>query len=59
MVRDTPPSQDALTNKLGSPTLNNIGDMHQTGSGKDKLNEGRRDGQCDYYVPPKVLLGHN
>ena len=24
----------------------------------DGLMDGRRDGQCDYYTPPKVPLGH-
>ena len=35
--------------KIGIPTSNNIGDMHRTRSGTD--------GQCDYYMPPKVPLG--
>ena len=35
--------------KFGIPTLKNIGDMHRTRSGTD--------GQCDYYMPPKVPLG--
>ena len=35
--------------KFGIPTSKNIGDMHRTQSGTD--------GQCDYYMPPKVLLG--
>ena len=33
-------------------TSNNIGDMHRSGT------NGRADGQCDYYMPPKVPLGH-
>ena len=36
--------------KFGIPTSKNIGDMHRTRSGTD--------GQCDYYMPPKVPLGH-
>ena len=35
--------------KFGIPTSKNIGDMHRTRSGTD--------GQCDYYMPPKVPLG--
>ena len=38
-----------LHTEFGIPTSKNIGDMHRTLSG--------RDGQCDYYVPPKVPLG--
>ena len=40
--------------KFGIPTSKKIGDMHRTQSGTD----GRLDGQCDYYMPPKVLWGH-
>ena len=36
--------------KFGIPTSKNIGDMHRTRSVTD--------GQCDYYMPPKVPLGH-
>ena len=39
--------------KFGIPTSKNIGDMHRTRSGTD----GHTDGQCDYYMPPKVPLG--
>ena len=35
--------------KFGIPTSKNIEDMHRTQSGTD--------GQCDYYMPPKVPLG--
>ena len=35
--------------KFGIPTSKSIGDMHWTRS--------RTDGQCDYYMPPKVPLG--
>ena len=35
--------------KFGIPTSKNIRDMHWTRSGTD--------GQCDYYMPPKVPLG--
>ena len=35
--------------KFEIPTSNNIGDMHRTQSGTN--------GQCDYYMPPKVPLG--
>ena len=35
--------------KFGIPTSKNIGDMHRARSGTD--------GQCDYYMPPKVPLG--
>ena len=35
--------------KFWIPTSKNIGDMHRTRSGTD--------GQCDYYMPPKVPLG--
>ena len=44
--------------KFEIPTSKNIGDMHWTGSRTDGLMDGRRDGQCDYYTPPKVPLGH-
>ena len=43
--------------KFEIPTSKNIGDMHWTGSRTDRLMDGRRDGQCDYYTPPKVPLG--
>ena len=36
--------------KSGIPTSKNIGDMHRTRSGTD--------GQCNYFMPPKVPLGH-
>ena len=36
--------------KFGFPTSKNLGDMHRAGSGTD--------GQCNYYMPPKVPLGH-
>ena len=39
--------------KFGIPTSKNIGDMHRTRSGTD----GGTDGQCDYYMPPKVPFG--
>ena len=39
--------------KFGIPTSKNVGDMHRTRSGTD----GQMDGQCDYYMPPKVPLG--
>ena len=39
------PKMDPNT-KFGIPTSKNIGDMHRTRSGTD--------GQCDYYMPPKV-----
>ena len=35
--------------KFGIPTSKNLGDMHRTQSGTD--------GQCNYYMPPKVPLG--
>ena len=35
--------------KFKIPTSKNIGDMHRTQSGTD--------GQCDYYMSPKVPLG--
>ena len=35
--------------KFGIPTSKNIGDMHRTRMGTE--------GQCDYYMPPKVPLG--
>ena len=43
--------------KFGIPTSKNTGDMHRTGSGTDRRIEGRMDGQCYYYMPPKVPLG--
>ena len=43
--------------KFEISTSNNIGDMHWTGSRTDGLIDGRRDGQCDFYTPPKVPLG--
>ena len=72
IVRDTPPSKDASRlrggspnrggsidekkrkekrprTKFGSPTSKNIRDIYRTRS--------RTDGQCDYNMPPKVLLG--
>ena len=36
--------------KFGIPTSKNIEDMH-------RHEGGRTDGQCDYYMPPKVPLG--
>ena len=44
--------------KFGIPTSKNIGDMHRTGIGTEGLTDGRRQGQCDYYMPPKSPLGH-
>ena len=38
-----------LHTKFGIPTSKNIGDMHPTQRGTD--------GQCDFYMPPKVPLG--
>ena len=38
--------------KFGIPTSKNIGDMDRTGK-----RDGRTDGQCDYYMPPKVQFG--
>ena len=38
--------------KFGIPTSKNIGDMDRT-----RKRDGRTDGQCDYYMPPKVPLG--
>ena len=35
--------------KFGIPTSKNMGVMHRTRSGTE--------GQCDYYMPPKVPLG--
>ena len=35
--------------QFGIPTSKNIGDMHRTRSGTD--------GQCDYYMPPKISFG--
>ena len=46
--------------KFGIPTSKNIGDMHQNQSeiGAEGLVDGRRQGQCNYYMPPKSPLGH-
>ena len=38
--------------KFEIPTSNNIGDMDRT-----RKRDGQTDGQCDYYMPPKVPLG--
>ena len=38
--------------KFGMPISKNIGDMDRT-----RRRDGRTDGQCDYYMPPKVPLG--
>ena len=38
--------------KFGIPNSKNIGYMHRTRSGMDGLTEG----QCDYYMRPKVPL---
>ena len=43
--------------KFGIPTSNKIGDMHRTRSGTDGRTDWRTDGQCDYYMPPKIPLG--
>ena len=43
--------------KFEIPTSKNIGDMHWTGSRTDGLMDGWRDGQCDYYTPPKSSFG--
>ena len=40
--------------KIEIPTSKNKGDMNRTRSGTDGLT----DGQCDYYMSPKVPLGH-
>ena len=42
--------------KFGFPTSKNIGDMDRTRK-PDGRRDGRTDGQCDYYMPPKVPLG--
>ena len=42
-----PPKMHPHT-KFGNPTSKNIGDMHWAQSGTD--------GQCNYYMPPKVPL---
>ena len=42
--------------KFGIPTSKSKGDMHRTRSGTDGRTHGRMDGQCDYYMPPKVPL---
>ena len=42
------------------PTSKNIGDMDRTrkrDGHTDGRMHGRTDGQCDYYMPPKVPLG--
>ena len=42
--------------KFGIPTSKNIGDMDRTRK-RDGHTDRRTDGQCDYYMPPKVPLG--
>ena len=42
--------------KFGIPTSKNIGDIDRTRK-RDGWTDGRTDGQCDYYMPPKVPLG--
>ena len=51
MECDTLPSHDASTHQIWDSDLK---DMHWTQSRTDGLT----DGQCDYYMPPKVPLGH-
>ena len=58
MVSDTLSSQDASHTKFGIHTSKNIGDMHRTRSGMDGQIDGQTDGRSDYYMPPKVPLGH-
>ena len=43
--------------KFGIPTSKNNGDMDRTRK-QDGRTDGQTDGQCDYYMPPKVPLGH-
>ena len=42
--------------KFGIPTSKNIRDMDRTRK-RDGHMDGLTDGQCDYYMPPKVPLG--
>ena len=51
MVRDTPPSQDVSTHQIWNSYL-----KEYRRYGPD-TKAGRTDGQCDYYMPPKVPLG--
>ena len=45
-----------LHTKFGIPTSKNIGDMHRTRKWDGRI-DGRTEGQCDYYMPPKVPFG--
>ena len=51
MVRDTPPSQDVSTHQIWNSYL-----KEYRRYGPD-TKAGQTDGQCDYYMPPKVPLG--
>ena len=42
--------------KFEIPTSNYIGYMDRTRK-RDGRTDGRMEGQCDYYMPPKVPLG--
>ena len=43
--------------KFGIPTSNNIVDMHRTFGTDECGPTDTTDGQCDFYMPPKVPLG--
>ena len=43
--------------KFGIPTSKNIGDIDTLGTVRDGQID-TSDRQCDYYLPPKVPLGH-
>ena len=53
MVSDTLPSKDASTTKFGIPTSKNIGDMHWTQSGADRLTD-----SVVTMCLPRFLWGH-
>ena len=55
MVRDTPPSQDASTHQIWNSYLKEY--MRYGPDTKAGRMDGQTDGQCDYYMPPKVPLG--
>ena len=55
MVRDTPPSQDVSTHQIWNSYLKEY--RRYGPDTKAGRTDGRTDGQCDYYMPPKVPLG--
>ena len=56
MVRDTPSSQDASTHQIWNSYLKEYR-RYAPDTKRDGHTDRQTDGQCDYYMPPKVPLG--